>query len=148
MKIKPMIRFLFSIWLPVACQNVATSSNITATTDQEFTFAPGQSAVITDADLTITFKSILSDDRCPREVEIPVSMQCAMAREAEATREKRARIIKAEAELESSEKLAQGAQRIPESPMALELRRMQMISKVGAEQNAPFPAATATAAAR
>lgn len=107
MKIKPMIRFLFSIWLPAACQNVATSSNITATTDQEFTFAPGQSAVITDADLTITFKSILSDDRCPSEVEIPVSMQCAMAREAEATREKR----------------AQGARQIAEGPMALELRR-------------------------
>ena len=70
-----------------------------------------------------------------------------MAREAEATREKRARIIKAEAELEASEKLAQGAQRISESPMALELRRMQMISEVAAEQNSPFPAATATAAA-
>ncbi len=67
---------------------------------------------------------------------------------AEAAREKRARIIKAEAELEASEKLTQGAQRISESPMALELRRMQMISEVGAEQNTPFPAATATAAAR
>jgi regulator of protease activity HflC (stomatin/prohibitin superfamily) len=70
-----------------------------------------------------------------KDVEIPVSMQRAMAREAEAMREKRARIIKAEAELESSEKLSQGAQRISESPMALELRRMQMISEVGAEQN-------------
>jgi regulator of protease activity HflC (stomatin/prohibitin superfamily) len=58
-----------------------------------------------------------------------------MAREAEATREKRARIIKAEAELEASEKLSQGAQQIAQNPMALELRRMQMISEVGAEQN-------------
>jgi regulator of protease activity HflC (stomatin/prohibitin superfamily) len=70
-----------------------------------------------------------------KDVEIPVSMQRAMAREAEATREKRARIIKAEAELEASEKLTLGAQRIAENPMALELRRMQMISEVGAEQN-------------
>lgn len=70
-----------------------------------------------------------------KDVEIPVSMQRAMAREAEATREKRARIIKAEAELEASEKLSQGAQQIAENPMALELRRMQMISEVGAEQN-------------
>lgn len=70
-----------------------------------------------------------------KDVEIPVSLQRAMAREAEATREKRARIIKAEAELEASEKLSQGAQRIAENPMALELRRMQMISEVGAEQN-------------
>jgi len=70
-----------------------------------------------------------------KDVEIPVSLQRAMAREAEAMREKRARIIKAEAELESSEKLSLGAQRIAENPMALELRRMQMISEVGAEQN-------------
>jgi regulator of protease activity HflC (stomatin/prohibitin superfamily) len=70
-----------------------------------------------------------------KDVEIPVSMQRAMAQEAEAMREKRARIIKAEAELEASEKLSLGAQRIADNPMALELRRMQMISEVGAEQN-------------
>jgi len=62
-------------------------------------------------------------------------MQRAMAREAEAIREKRARIIKAEAELEASIKLGSAAQTMAESPMALELRRMQMISEVGAEQN-------------
>lgn len=70
-----------------------------------------------------------------KDVEIPVSMQRAMAREAEAMREKRARIIKSEAELEASEKLSLGARQISENPMALELRRMQMISEVGAEQN-------------
>ena len=62
-------------------------------------------------------------------------MQRAMAREAEATREKRARIIKAEAELEASEKLSQGAKQIAENPLALELRRMQMLSEIGAENN-------------
>ena len=70
-----------------------------------------------------------------KDVEIPVSMQRAMAQEAEAVREKRARIIKAEAELEASVKLSQGAKQIAENPIALELRRMQMISEVGAEQN-------------
>ncbi len=70
-----------------------------------------------------------------KDVEIPESMQRAMAREAEAMREKRARIIKSEAELEASVKLAQGAAQIAQSPAALELRRMQMISEVGAEQN-------------
>jgi regulator of protease activity HflC (stomatin/prohibitin superfamily) len=70
-----------------------------------------------------------------KDVEIPTSMQRAMAREAEAMREKRARIIKSEAELEASEKLSLGARQISENPMALELRRMQMISEVGAEQN-------------
>ncbi len=70
-----------------------------------------------------------------KDVEIPESMQRAMAREAEAIREKRARIIKAEAELESSIKLAQGAQQMSESPMSLELRRMQMLSEIGIDNN-------------
>jgi regulator of protease activity HflC (stomatin/prohibitin superfamily) len=70
-----------------------------------------------------------------KDVEIPQAMQRAMAREAEAIREKRARIIKAEAELEASQKLAGAAEQITHNPLGLELRRMQMISEVGAEQN-------------
>ena len=70
-----------------------------------------------------------------KDVEIPSSMQRAMAREAEAVREKRARIIKAEAEQEASAKLSEAARRIMEHPAALELRRLQMISEVGAEHN-------------
>lgn len=70
-----------------------------------------------------------------KDVEIPVSMQRAMAQEAQATREKRARIIKAEAELESSVKLGEASAVITANPLALELRRMQMITEVGAEQN-------------
>jgi len=70
-----------------------------------------------------------------KDVEIPVAMQRAMAREAEAVREKRARIIKAEAELESSVNLRDAARFIAENPAALELRRMQMVTEVGAEHN-------------
>jgi regulator of protease activity HflC (stomatin/prohibitin superfamily) len=70
-----------------------------------------------------------------KNVEIPVSMQRAMAQEAEAYREKRARLIKAEAELEASVKLKEAAEIIMISPAGLELRRMQMITEVGAEQN-------------
>src|SRR5262249_1891157 len=70
-----------------------------------------------------------------KDVEIPTGMQRAMAREAEAIREKRARIIKAEAEMEASFKLASAAETITQNPMGLELRRMQMISEVGAEHN-------------
>jgi regulator of protease activity HflC (stomatin/prohibitin superfamily) len=70
-----------------------------------------------------------------RNVEIPNSMQRAMAQEAEALREKRARIIKAEAELDASVKLKEAAGMIMENPAGLELRRMQMITEVGAEQN-------------
>ncbi|MEN9969072.1 MAG: hypothetical protein RIR94_1266 [Bacteroidota bacterium] len=70
-----------------------------------------------------------------KDVEIPEGMQRAMAREAEAIREKRARIVKAEAELESSIKLTQGAKEMENSPIALELRRMQMLSEIGIDNN-------------
>jgi regulator of protease activity HflC (stomatin/prohibitin superfamily) len=70
-----------------------------------------------------------------KDVEIPEGMQRAMAREAEAIREKRARIVKAEAELESSIKLTQGAKEMENSPFALELRRMQMLSEIGIDNN-------------
>jgi regulator of protease activity HflC (stomatin/prohibitin superfamily) len=70
-----------------------------------------------------------------KDVELPVAMQQVMAMQAEAIREKRARIIKAEAELEASVKLSAAAAQIAANPAALELRRMQMISEVGAENN-------------
>jgi regulator of protease activity HflC (stomatin/prohibitin superfamily) len=70
-----------------------------------------------------------------KDVEIPEGMQRAMAREAEAIREKRARIVKAEAELEASLKLTQGAKEMEGSPIALELRRMQMLSEIGIDNN-------------
>ncbi|WP_295446178.1 SPFH domain-containing protein [uncultured Thiodictyon sp.] len=70
-----------------------------------------------------------------KDVELPVAMQQVMAMQAEAIREKRARIIKAEAEFEASVKLSAAAAQIMENPAALELRRMQMIAEVGAENN-------------
>lgn len=70
-----------------------------------------------------------------KNVEIPPTMQRAMAQEAEALREKRARLIKAEAELDAAEQLRKAAGVIMQDPAALELRRMQMITEVGAEQN-------------
>jgi regulator of protease activity HflC (stomatin/prohibitin superfamily) len=70
-----------------------------------------------------------------KDVEIPSSMQRAMAKEAEAIREKRARIIKAAAEQEASIKLAEASQVISANPAALELRRMQMLTEIGAENN-------------
>ena len=70
-----------------------------------------------------------------KNVEITKSMQRAMAQEAEALREKRARQIKAQAEVEASALLRQAAETIMQSPAGLELRRMQMITEVGAEQN-------------
>jgi regulator of protease activity HflC (stomatin/prohibitin superfamily) len=70
-----------------------------------------------------------------KDVELPESMQEVMAMQAQAIREKRARIIKADAELEASKKLADAAQQIANNPVAIELRRMQMVTEVGAENN-------------
>jgi regulator of protease activity HflC (stomatin/prohibitin superfamily) len=70
-----------------------------------------------------------------KDVEIPTAMQRAMAKEAEAIREKRARLIKAAAEQEASIKLAQASQNISANPSALELRRLQMLTEIGAENN-------------
>lgn len=76
-----------------------------------------------------------------KQIELPESMKRAMAREAEAIREKRARVIKAEAELEASVNLVAAAKSLTEYPAALELRRLQMLSEIGAEQNTTIVAA-------
>ena len=70
-----------------------------------------------------------------KDVELPEAMQEVMAMQAQAIREKRARLIKADAELEASIKLKQASENIAGNPAALELRRMQMIAEVGAENN-------------
>lgn len=70
-----------------------------------------------------------------KDVEIPSAMQRAMAKEAEAIREKRARIIKAAAEHEASLQLAAASENINKNPVALELRRLQMLTEIGAENN-------------
>jgi regulator of protease activity HflC (stomatin/prohibitin superfamily) len=70
-----------------------------------------------------------------KDVEIPEAMQRAMAKEAEAVREKRARLVKASAESEAAQQLSLAAQTIMANPAALELRRMQMVTEIGAENN-------------
>ena len=70
-----------------------------------------------------------------KDIDIPEQMQRAIAREAEAIREKRARIIKAEGENEASQKLAEAAATISASPGALELRRLQTLTEIGVEHN-------------
>lgn len=70
-----------------------------------------------------------------KDVEIPHGMQRAMAKEAEAVREKRARLIKAAAEKEASQQLSDASKKIMENPAALELRRLQMLTEIGTENN-------------
>ena len=87
-----------------------------------------------------------------KDLDIPEQMQRAIAREAEAIREKRARIIKAEGEAEASKRLADAARTIGEVPGALELRRLQTLSEIGVEHNstivAMFPTELLEAARR
>ncbi|HEY3476257.1 MAG TPA: hypothetical protein VGK56_16705 [Anaerolineales bacterium] len=62
------------IWLLAACQATTTSSPpTTAALRSEFILAPDQSAAVTGTDLTLTFHSVLSDERCPSEMECVAS---------------------------------------------------------------------------
>jgi len=70
-----------------------------------------------------------------KSIELPEEMKRAMARQAEAERERRAKIISAEGELQSSEKLSQAARIMAESPGALELRQLQTLSEIANEKN-------------
>lgn len=75
-----------------------------------------------------------------KDVDIPEQMQRAIAKEAEAIREKRARIIRAQGEEEAAAKLAQAAKTIHTGPGALELRRLQTLSEIGVEHNSTIVA--------
>jgi regulator of protease activity HflC (stomatin/prohibitin superfamily) len=70
-----------------------------------------------------------------KEIELPVSMQRAMAKQAEAEREKRAKIIHAEGELQASTALAQAAHVISSQPSALQLRYLQTLTEIAVEKN-------------
>jgi regulator of protease activity HflC (stomatin/prohibitin superfamily) len=70
-----------------------------------------------------------------KDVDIPEQMQRAIAKEAEAIREKRARIVRAEGEQEAASKLSNAAEVISGAPGALELRRLQTLAEIGVEHN-------------
>jgi regulator of protease activity HflC (stomatin/prohibitin superfamily) len=78
-----------------------------------------------------------------KDVALPEAMKRSMSRQAEAERERRARVISAEGELQASEKLAQAASRMADTPGALQLRLLETIVSVSAEKNStlvlPFP---------
>lgn len=81
-----------------------------------------------------------------RDVELPQTMQRAMAKQAEAEREKRAKIIHADGEFEASKKLAQAAQVIQSQEAALQLRYLQTLTEIAVEKNStivfPLPVDT------
>jgi len=78
-----------------------------------------------------------------KDVALPESMKRSMSRQAEAERERRARIITADGELQASQKLAQAAATMADTPTALQLRLLETVVEVAAEKNStlvlPFP---------
>ena len=78
-----------------------------------------------------------------KDVALPESMKRSMARQAEADRERRARIITADGELQASQKLSEAAKTMDANPSALQLRLLQTVVEVAAEKNStlvmPFP---------
>src|SRR5207237_10489755 len=70
-----------------------------------------------------------------KDIDLPQDMQRAMAKQAEAEREKRAKVIHAEGEFQASQKLADAAQVIAQHPTALHLRFLQSLVEVSAENN-------------
>ncbi|MBW1845887.1 MAG: slipin family protein [Deltaproteobacteria bacterium] len=78
-----------------------------------------------------------------KHIDLPQEMQRSMAKQAEAERERRAKVINAEGEYQAASKLADAAEIIQEHPMALQLRYLQTMREMSAEQNTttifPFP---------
>ena len=70
-----------------------------------------------------------------KDLELPQSMQRAMARQAEAEREKRAKIIHAEGEFQASQQLAMAAEVINQNPVTIQLRYLQTLTEIGVEKN-------------
>ena len=70
-----------------------------------------------------------------KDVELPQTMQRAMARQAEAEREKRAKVIHAEGEYQASQTLAEAAEVINRNPVTIQLRYLQTLTEIGAEKN-------------
>ena len=70
-----------------------------------------------------------------KQVDLPQEMQRAMAKQAEAEREKRAKIIHADGEFQAAEKLAEAAAVITQQPVAIQLRYLQTLTEIGVEKN-------------
>lgn len=97
------------------------------------------------ADLNGILKSLLDEATDPwgikvsavevKAIELPESMKRAMAKQAEAERERRAKVISADGEFEASQKLLEAAQIIAQEPATLQLRYLQTLSEIAAEKN-------------
>ncbi len=95
--------------------------------------------------LNVRLQSILDEDTEPwgvkvtmvqvKQVDLPEEMRRAMARQAEAERERRAKVIHADGEFQASQKLADAAKIISEQPVSITLRYLQTLTEIGSEKN-------------
>jgi regulator of protease activity HflC (stomatin/prohibitin superfamily) len=70
-----------------------------------------------------------------KQIDLPIEMQRAMAKQAEAERERRAKVVHAEGEFQASQKLSDAARIISETPIALQLRYLQTLTEIGTDKN-------------
>lgn len=103
-------------------------------------------------DINVKIKNVIDEHTEPwgvqvtaveiKDITLPDNMQRAMAKEAEAERERRAKIVAAEGELQAAEKLGQAADMITAHPVALQLRTLQTMAEISVEKNSTiiFPA--------
>lgn len=78
MKIRTVIPLFLLLSLLIGCQTAGTPEPITATTDSEITLSVGQTVSLSDANLSIIFLEVLSDERCPSEIECAASGPVAL----------------------------------------------------------------------
>lgn len=131
----------------VAIQNVYSAVNqISQTTVRNIVGQFNLDEVLSDTDKINKKIKIIIDSQTEawgaivtiveiKDIQLPDSMQRAMAKQAEAEREKRAKIIAAEGEFLSSDKLGQAADVIAKHPIALQLRNLQVLSEIATEKN-------------
>ncbi len=131
----------------VEVQNyVAATSQIAQTTLRSVLGQSDLDHLLTERDkLNTRLQEIIDEQTDPwgikvsiveiKDVEIPSTMQRAMARQAEAERERRAKVIAAEGEFQASEKLAQAAEVLSRNPAALQLRYLQTLAEIAVEKN-------------
>lgn len=103
-------------------------------------------------DINLQIKNVIDSHTTPwgaevtaveiKDITLPENMQRAMAKEAEAERERRAKIVAAEGEFQAAEKLGQAADLISKHPVALQLRTLQTMAEISVEKNSTiiFPA--------
>lgn len=141
----------FSVTDPIAAVNeieayIPATSQISQTTLRSVLGAAELDELLSERErLNDELQRIIDDQTAPwgvkvsiveiKDVEIPEQMQRAMARQAEAERERRAKIISAEGEFQAAEKLSSAAEILDRQPSALQLRYLQTLIEIGTEQN-------------